>query len=134
MPFDAGALKEIPLFGALSDEELEKLAPLFNERSYVTGHVIAKEGRPGLGFFVIESGSAKVTVRGEERGTLGPGSYFGEIALLDQGPRLATVTTETDLTAHTLSPLEFRSLVEANPTLALPLLKGLWRILGREDD
>jgi CRP-like cAMP-binding protein len=133
VPVDLGVLRDVPLFAALSDEELNELAPLFNDLSFVVGHAIANEGRPGFGFFVIESGSAKVTVKGEERGTLGPGSYFGEIALLDQGPRVATVTAESDLTAHVLSPLEFRALVTENPTLALPLLAGLWRILGLED-
>ncbi len=134
MPLTAAGLKEIPLFSSLSEEELEELVPLFQERSYAPAHEITKEGRPGFGFFVIESGSAKVTVNGEERTTLGPGSYFGEIALLDDGARLGTVTTEGSLTAHMLSPREFRSLVQANPTLALGLLQGLWRILGREDD
>jgi CRP-like cAMP-binding protein len=134
MPLDVAALKETPLFGTLSDEQLDQLPPLFNEVSFTPGHVIAHEGRPGFGFFVIESGTAKVTIHGEERNSLGPGSCFGEIALVDSGPRAATVTAETPLTAHMLSGLEFRSLVGENPGLALPLLQGLWQMLGREDD
>lgn len=134
MPLTAAGLKEVPLFSSLSEEELNELVPLFQERSYAPGHEITKEGRPGFGFFVIESGSAKVTVNGEEQTTLGPGSYFGEIALLDDGPRLGTVTSEGSLTAHMLSPREFRPLVQANPNLAWGLLQGLWRILGREAD
>ena len=134
MALDAGALSKVTLFADLSAEELEELVPLFNERSFVAGHAIANEGRPGFGFFVIESGSARVTVKGEDHGTLGPGAYFGEIALIDQGPRMATVTAEGDLTAHVLSPLAFRSLVGDNPGLALPLLRGLLRILGRDED
>ena len=134
MPLTTAVLREIPLFSSLSEEELNELVPLFQERSYAPKHEITKEGRPGFGFFVIESGSAKVTVRGEEQTTLGPGSYFGEIALLDDGPRLGTVTTEGSLTAQMLSPREFRPLVKANPNLAWGLLQGLWRILGREDD
>jgi CRP-like cAMP-binding protein len=131
---DAAALKEIPLFSSLSQEELDLLVPLFNERSFVAGHVIAKEGTPGFGFFVIESGSAKVTVRGQEKTTLGPGSYFGEIALLDPGPRAATVTAEEPVVAHMLSALEFRPLVQEHPALAWALLEGVYRYLGLEDD
>jgi CRP-like cAMP-binding protein len=134
VPLEAGALQEIPLFASLSEEEVNMLVPLFNERSFTAGHVIAKEGTPGFGFFVIESGSAKVTVRGEEKRTLGPGSYFGEIALVDSGPRAATVTAESPVTAHMLSGLEFRDLVKEHPALAWSLLEGLWRILEPEDD
>jgi CRP-like cAMP-binding protein len=134
VPLTAVALKEVPLFSSLSDEELDELVTLFQERDYAPGHEITKEGRPGFGFFVIESGTAKVTVQGQQRATLGPGAYFGEIALLDDGPRLGTVTTEDSLTAYMLSPREFRPLVQANPNLAWGLLRGLWRILGREDD
>ena len=133
MPIDADALRAIPLFAAFSGEDLAKLAPRFSELSFPPGHSIAKEGNPGFGFFVIESGSAKVTVRGEERRTLGPGSYFGEIAMLDYGPRAATVTAETSMTAHMLSRLEFRSLVAENPDFALALIKGLWPLLELDD-
>jgi CRP-like cAMP-binding protein len=131
---DAAVLRGVPLFASLSDDALETLVPAFNELSFAPGHVITREGAPGFGFFVIESGTAKVTVRGDERRTLGPGAYFGEIALLDPGPRAATVTAETQLTGHTLSGLEFRPLVKEHPDLAWSLLQGLWRMLGREDD
>jgi CRP/FNR family transcriptional regulator, cyclic AMP receptor protein len=134
VPLDAGTLKQVPLFASLSDEDLNTLVPVFNELSFVAGHEITKEGRPGFGFFVIESGHAKVTKHGEERGTLGPGDYFGEIALIDPGPRLATVTAESELTAHVLSGREFRPIVSENPDFALGLLHGLWRILGRDED
>lgn len=134
MALDPGTLKAIPLFSSLSDGELEMLVSLFNERSFVAGHVIAKEGRPGFGFFVIESGSAKVTVRGQERTTLGPGSYFGEIALLDPGPRAATVIAETPVVAHMLSAAEFRPLVQEHPAIAWALLEGLAEILRRDED
>ena len=133
MALDADTLRKVTLFASLSDDDLESLVPLFNERSFVAGHVITKEGTPGFGFFVIESGTAKVSIQGEEKHTLGPGSYFGEIALLDPGPRLATITTETPLVAHLLSATEFRPLVQGNPALAWSLLEGLCRIL-RENE
>jgi CRP-like cAMP-binding protein len=130
---DAGTLKQVPLFSSLSDDELDSLVPLFNERSFRAGHEITKEGQPGFGFFVIESGSAKVTVHGEEKHTLGPGDYFGEIALLDPGPRLATITTDSPFVAHHLSATEFRQLVQGNAALSWSLLEGLTRIL-RENE
>jgi CRP-like cAMP-binding protein len=122
-------LKQVPLFSSLSDDDLESLVPMFNERSFTTGHQITKEGQPGFGFFVIESGTAKVTVHGEEKHTLGPGDYFGEIALLDPGPRLATITTDSPLVAHHLSATEFRQLVQGNAELSWSLLEGLTRIM-----
>ena len=99
VPIGAEALRAIPLFAGFSDENLEKLAPRFNELSFPPGHSIAKEGNPGFGFFVIESGSAKVTVREEERRTLGPGSYFGEIAMLSGKPRTATIIARSAVSA-----------------------------------
>jgi CRP/FNR family transcriptional regulator, cyclic AMP receptor protein len=133
VPLDAAALKEISLFEALPEKELAKLVPLFQTRSFDAGHAIAEEGKMGTGFFIIESGTAKVTVRGEQRTTLGPGSYFGEIALLDEGPRVATVTGETDLTAQMLSAWDFRSLVKEDSELAWGLLTGIAGMLrGRE--
>jgi CRP/FNR family transcriptional regulator len=130
---EADTLRKIPLFASLSDEDLESLVPLFNERSFVTGHAITKEGAPGFGFFVIESGTARVSVHGEQKHTLGPGDYFGEIALVDPGPRLATITTEAPLVAHHLSATEFRQLVQGNAALSWSLLEGLTRIL-RENE
>jgi CRP-like cAMP-binding protein len=130
----AESLKGIPVFASLSDGELELLVPVFTEHAFPTGHVIAREGTPGFGFFVIESGTATVTVRGEERATIGPGDHFGEIALLDPGPRSATVTASSDMKAHMLSAMEFRPLVHEHPALAWSMLQSVWAMLGREDD
>jgi CRP/FNR family transcriptional regulator, cyclic AMP receptor protein len=126
---DADTLRKVPLFSSLTDDDLESLVPMFNERSFTVGHEITKERQPGFGFFVIESGTAKVTVHGEEKHTLGPGDYFGEIALLDPGPRLATITTDSPLVAHHLSATEFRQLVQGNAELSWSLLEGLTRIM-----
>jgi len=127
-------LKGIPLFSTLSDEELDLLVPVFTEHSFTPGHVIAREGTPGFGFFVIESGTATVTVRGEERTAYGPGDHFGEIALLDPGPRSATVTASSDMKAYMLSAMEFRPLVHEHPALAWSMIQSVWAMLGREDD
>src|SRR5207244_632487 len=118
-------LQKVALFSGLDDKEARKIAPLFKERSFNAGEIMAEEGKHGVGFFVIESGSAKVTARGEDRTTLGPGSYFGEIALIDDGARTATVTAETDIKAHVLVAWDFRPLVKDDPDLAWGLLRGV---------
>ncbi len=118
-------LRRVPLFSDLDDDELEQIAPSFKERTFDAGAVIAEEGKGGVGFFVIEDGTAKITVRGKERATVGPGGYFGEIALIDDGPRTATVIAEGELHCSGLTPWEFRPLVEANSTIAWKLLQAM---------
>ena len=129
MPLDPALLQKVTLFASLSDKEAKKLASLFKERSYSSGEAMAEEGKHGIGFFVIEEGQAKVTVRGEERTTLGPGSYFGEIALIDDGPRTATVTAENDVKTHVLIAWDFRPIVKDDPELAWALLEGVAQML-----
>jgi len=129
MPLDPEVLKKVDLFSGLEDKEAKKIAPLFKERSYSAGEAMAEEGQHGIGFFVIESGSARVTVGGEGKTKLGPGSHFGEIALIDDGARTATVTAETDVTAHVLVAWDFRPLVKEDADLAWGLLQGVAAIL-----
>ena len=104
-------LKHVPLFHGLSEKELKSLANNFTERTFSEGQELTHEGSGGVGFFVLESGEARVTVDGQERRTLGPGDYFGEIALLDDGARSATVTAVSDLRCYGLTSWEFRPLV-----------------------
>ena len=129
MSLDPQLLKKVELFSGLDDKEAKKLAPLFKERDFSAGDAMAEEGKHGIGFFVIESGSAKVTVHGEERTTLGPGSYFGEVALIDDGPRTATVTADSDVKAHVLVAWDFRAMVKEDPDLAWGLLRGIAQML-----
>ncbi len=129
MTVDVEALKRVPVFSTLGEREAKAVASLFKERTFTRGEVIAEEGKHGIGFFVITSGTAQVTVRGEEVAMLGPGDHFGEIALIDDGPRTATVTADTDLTCYVLIAWDFRPLVKAEPTIAWSLLEGLARML-----
>ncbi|NDU78321.1 cyclic nucleotide-binding domain-containing protein, partial [Actinomadura sp. DSM 109109] len=101
-------LSQVPLFAGLEPRDLDRIADSFKQRNYSAGDTIASEGSGGAGFFVIGEGTAKVTVHGEDRATLGPGQYFGEIALLDEGARTATVTAETDMTTYAMTFWEFR--------------------------
>lgn len=118
-------LRNVPLFAGLSDNELKSLADEFNERRFSEGDKIALEGEGGLMFFVVESGEAKVEVHGDEVGKLGPGSAFGEIALIDRRPRTATVTALSELKTYGLPVFVFRPFVEARPQVAWKLLEAL---------
>jgi CRP/FNR family transcriptional regulator, cyclic AMP receptor protein len=78
------SLRRVPLFSDLNRREMQAVARLFKERRFPAGETVIKEGSGGAAFFVIESGEAKVSVGGNARSTLGPGDFFGEIALIDQ--------------------------------------------------
>ena len=118
-------LRKVPLFSGLDDKELSSLANEFNERRFSPGDSIALEGEGGLMFFVVESGEATVEVHGEQVGKLGPGSAFGEIALIDRRPRTATVTAQTELNTFGLPVFVFRPFVEARPEVAWKLLEAM---------
>jgi CRP-like cAMP-binding protein len=118
-------LQRIPLFAGLEPRELERLSGSFKERTFDAGQPVATEGEGGAGFFVIESGEASVTVHGDERGRLGPGDYFGDVAMIDQGDRTASIKAESDLKCYGLTFWDFRPLVEENGVIGWKLLQSL---------
>jgi CRP-like cAMP-binding protein len=118
-------LHGVPLFAELDDKHLAQLAAEFSRRSFSSGDTIATEGEGGRTFFVIETGSAAVSVGGREVGALGPGDSFGEIALIDRAPRSATITATSDMTAHMLPIWSFRPIVEGSPEMLWKLLESL---------
>ena len=118
-------LQRVPLFADFESNELQRLARSFKERTFDGGSTVVGEGRTGAGFFVIESGEATVSTHGDERRKLGPGDYFGEIALIDEGARSATITADTDLRCYGLTSWEFRPLVESNASMAWKLLETM---------
>jgi len=120
-PLDA--IRRVPLFAELSDAELEQVARLFKQRGFPAGETVAKEGSGGAAFYLIDSGEAAVTLAGNPRGTLGPGDYFGEIALIDEGARSATITATTDLSCYGLTFWDFRPLVQENAAICWKLLQ-----------
>jgi CRP-like cAMP-binding protein len=125
MPAPIDLLKNVPLFARVDDRGMKLLAASFTERSFKDGSALTSEGQGAAGFFVIETGSAVVTIDGAHRRTLGPGDYYGEIALVDGGLRSATITATSDGKAYGLSAWQFRPLVEENTTIAWPLLEAL---------
>jgi CRP/FNR family transcriptional regulator len=118
-------LKKVPLFSGLDDKELQQIASTLRERRYSAGDKVTEEGHGGAGFFVVEEGEADVSVDGKERGSIGPGDYFGEIALLNDSPRTATLTARTDMLCYGMTPWDFRPLVESNSSIAWKLLTAM---------
>ncbi len=125
-------VKEVPLFADLSPENLEKITCLFKERHFAAGETVTKEGSGGAAFFLIHSGEATVTVRGQSRPGMKAGDYFGEIALIDGGTRAATVTAATDLVCYGLTYWDFRPLAQENAAIAWGLLQSLAKRLRAE--
>lgn len=125
MPVSTDQLKNVPLFAALGDKELKSIADSMTERSFDAGSTVTEEGKSGIGFFVIQDGSATVSVDGKEVRKLGAGDYFGEIALMAKSPRTATIVADTDLHCSGLTAWDFRALIEGNPAMSVTLLETL---------
>ena len=118
-------LRKVPLFAGLDEKELQEIANSMRERRFSAGDTVTQEGAGGVGFFVVEEGRADVTVGGETKGSVGPGDYFGEIALINESPRTATLTAATDMVCYGMTPWDFRPLVESNSTIAWKLLTAM---------
>ncbi len=118
-------LRRIPLFGDCSDEQLAFIATQVDDVDFGPGRVLCREGEPGGEFFVIVSGTAAVERKGELLQRLGPGDFFGEIALLDGGPRTATVTAKEAMRCLVLSRGEFQNVIRQNATIAVTVLQTL---------
>jgi CRP-like cAMP-binding protein len=118
-------LQRVPLFAALDQKELKQLTDSFKEQTFQAGEDAVTEGEHGGRFYVIESGEALVMVHGEEKRRLGPGDYFGDVALIDQGDRSASIQAGSDLKCYGLTFWDFRPLVESDPRVAWPLLQTM---------
>jgi len=132
MALSPNMLANVDLFRELDKRELRTVAEAMKESRFDAGSDVVTQGREGVGFFVIADGTATVSVDGEQVRTLGPGDYFGEIALLAESPRTATVTAETDLICWGLAAWTFRPIVEANGTIAWKLLQAMARMYRRK--
>ncbi len=122
-------IKQVPLFSDLDKRDLQGLASSMKERIFEEGDTIASEGQSGVGFFIIDEGEATISVKGEERATLGHGDYFGEVALIDDGERTATITAKTPLKCYGITSWEFKPLVEQNADLAWKMLQSMAKML-----
>jgi Pyruvate phosphate dikinase, AMP/ATP-binding domain/Cyclic nucleotide-binding domain len=127
-------IERVPFFANMSPSDVEAIAALFKERRFAAGETVTKEGAGGAAFFVIESGEADVSINGRTRATLSNGDYFGEIALIDEGARSATITATSELVCYGLTYWEFRPLVQQNATIAWNLLQTLAKRLRTAQD
>jgi CRP-like cAMP-binding protein len=130
----AELLRGVPLFADCDDRELAEIAVLTRPEHAEPGTVLVKEGEPGDEFYVIVDGRASVSVEGEPIAELGPGSFFGEMALIDGGERVATVTAVGPLELLTLARADFNRMLEvAMPALAPKLLNVLGRRVREQE-
>lgn len=122
-------LRVVPLFAGISARELKSIGASVKEVHFAAGRVICEQGDMGVGLHVVVKGETVVQVDGKTKRRLGPGAFFGEVALLDRGPRTATVIAETDVTTLALPVWAFRSVLKANPSIAMKMLEELGRRL-----
>ena len=118
-------LSKVPLFSACSRRDLGRIAALADEIDVPKGSIFIRQGEPGWECFVIVEGEAKATVRGSGSASLGPGDVVGEMSLLDQGPRSATVTARTDMRLLVLSSRSFSALINQVPLVARRIMVTL---------
>ncbi len=113
-------LRSVPLFSGLSDKQLRRIVEAGKRVELPEGRVVAREDQMGEGFHVILEGSVNISVHGEDKGSLGPGKFFGEMSLIDGKPRSATVTVVEPTTTFSLTSWEFHPLLDD-----LDIAKGL---------
>ena len=125
-------LAAVPLFESLSDDELAELTGWFHVQHAGEGLRLVGEGAPGYTFFVLGDGSATVTVDGQRLALLGPGDFFGEVAILGAGRRTATVTSTSSVRLLVMFGTEFRQLEAAHPAIAARITEAMQaRVAGR---
>jgi len=126
-------LKQVPLFSGLSRRQLKQLASGFREREFRPGTSMVHQGQmSGVGFFVITEGEASVSVDGIEVARLGPGDHFGELALISERVRTATVTAEVPLRGLVIAFWDFRRFAKENPDVSWKLLQHVVDVLTEE--
>ena len=118
-------LKRVPLFAGCSNAELREIALSADELDLRDGYLLTREGRPGREFFVLVEGTARVTRNDKKLSDLGPGDWFGEIALLTHVPRTATVTATSPVRVLVVTDRSFRRVVETMPRIALKVLASV---------
>jgi len=126
-------LSQVKMFSSLNKKELRLVARAADVADVPAGKDIVKEGEMGHEFYLIVSGSATVRRNGRKVGTLGPGSYFGELSILDRGPRSATVTADEPTELVVLGQREFLNVLDEVPGVSHKLLVGMAQRLREAD-
>jgi len=113
------------LFENVGADGMEQIAAVAVQVDFPAGHVIARQGEVGTGFFVIVDGAVRVVRGGETVATLGPGDFFGELSVIDGRPRIATVIADGPTTCLALPSWDFEAVLRAEPTVSIAILRGL---------
>ena len=121
----ASALARVPLFQGISDESMARLAAVTGELDFEAGQFIVLQGQVGTGLYVIVEGEAKVVRGSDELARLGPNDFFGELSVIDQMPRNASVQATMPTRTLALASWDLLDLLETDPKLSLNLIKGL---------
>lgn len=121
----ASALARVPLFAGISAESMARLADSTGELEFSSGQFIVRQGQVGTGLYFVLDGAARVLRGSQELAVLGPGDFFGELAVIDQMPRSASVQATGPTRCLALASWDLLALLESDSTLALNLIKGL---------
>jgi CRP/FNR family cyclic AMP-dependent transcriptional regulator len=133
LPPEVEALRKVPFFEELTPEDLDRIARIGRVRKYAAGESMVAKDSVGGGLFVMLSGSARVQAGGKTH-TLGPGDFFGEMALLAGRPRSATVTAAEPVEAMAIEAMYFRPFLIKNPSVAVTILEGVAERLREVQD
>ena len=126
-------LEAVPLFEGLSHKQLRKVADLADVARFMAGATLVKQGVVGDSFYVVLTGQAKVIANKRTLNRLLPGDHFGEISLLDGGPRSASVVAETEMTLVIITQKDFLAMLRKDPEITVCLLEGMARTVRRLD-
>ena len=133
MPGVVDELREVRLFAGLNQRQLRQLARIAKERHYAPGVTLVAQGTmSGVSFFIVAEGEGAVSVDGAEVARIGPGDHFGELALITEEARTATVTAVTRLRCHVIAFWDFRKFAKENPDVSWKLLQHLGALLTVE--
>lgn len=121
----AAALARLPLFEGISAESMSRLAAVAGEQEFGPGQFIVRQGQVGTGLYLITDGSVRVLRGADELATLGPGDFFGELSVIDQEPRNASVQAASQTRCLAVASWDLLALLESDPALALNLIRGL---------
>jgi len=125
-------LKRVPLFAGCAKGELNELALVADEIDLREGRTLVREGQSGREFFVLIEGTVRVSRKGRKLTDLGPGDWFGEIALLTKTPRTATVTATSPLRVLVITDRSFRHVVESMPSIGIKVLESVGERLAKD--
>jgi CRP-like cAMP-binding protein len=127
-------LQKVSMFSALNKKEVGRLAAVAEERRVPSGTVLTEEGEPGDEFYVVAEGMAEAKIGRRKVGSIPAGSFFGELSLLDQGPRTATVVAELPTRLVVINAKDFNKVIEDVPAISLKIMKGLASRIRRADE